>query len=36
MVQSAITGFAANRSSSFWFRATTGCGWPTDELLPGL
>src|SRR5262245_34781995 len=36
MVQSAITGFAANRSSSFGFRATTGCGWPTDELLPGL
>ena len=36
MVQSAITGVAANRSSGFGFRATTGCGWPTDELLPGL
>jgi hypothetical protein len=36
MVQSAITGFAANRSSSFGFRATTGCGRPTDEVLPGL
>ena len=35
MVQPAITGFAANRSSSLGFRATTGCGWPTDELLPG-
>jgi hypothetical protein len=35
MVQPAITGFAANRSSSLGSRATTGCGWPTDELLPG-
>src|SRR5262249_20922084 len=35
MVQPAITGVAANRSSSLGFRATTGWGWPTDELLPG-